>query len=94
MWHLCLSSSAISLSEIPLNKTPELPINPNNLYLMRFAYNTSELEVNRLNLTATVKKAKRQLKSNIVQAVKSLEQYEVAYEDIEALVRKKILKKS
>jgi hypothetical protein len=67
-----------------------LPINLNRMSILRYEFNNSEAEIKKQELTGTVKAATRKMKTNILEALEFLKAYEVKYEELEALVKKKI----
>jgi hypothetical protein len=82
------SSSAIEVFPIPINTPVVLPINLNRISILRYGLNYSAEEIEKL--TATVKAAKRKMKSTILESLELLEEYDVTYDDLENLVNRKI----
>ncbi len=84
------SSSAIKVEPVFTNPENVLPGNLNRISVLRYWLNKSEAEIEKSGLTATIEIAKRKMKTNIREALEFLYEYEVKYEDLEELVKRKI----
>lgn len=84
------SSAAIEVTPVSLRPENILPINLNRISILRYGVNNSEAEIQKMGLTGTLKVATRKMKTNILEALEFLKEYEVKYEELEELVKKKI----
>ncbi|MBS4043508.1 MAG: hypothetical protein KGZ59_06805 [Chitinophagaceae bacterium] len=84
------NSKAIRVETIFSNPDNDLPLNTNNLVLLRYAENNTENKIEKLGLTNQIRNAKRQLTTNINNALKHLSKYEVSYDELHNIIYKKI----
>ena len=64
--------------------------NLSKISILKYWLTNTEKENERLGLTSTIKVAKNHLKTDIQEALLVLNQYNVVYEDLEGLVKKKL----
>ena len=84
------SSPAISVETVFNIPENTLPINATRMSVLRFAATKTDEEIARLGLTATIKSSKRQLTTKIQKATELLKDYEIGFEEIRALIDRKI----
>ncbi len=84
------TSSAITVETVFNIPENTLPINASRMSVLRFAQGKSEVEIARLGLTGTIKYAKRVCSEKVQKAAELLEDYEVSYEELKAIIAKKI----
>jgi exopolyphosphatase/pppGpp-phosphohydrolase len=84
------SSSAITVETVFNQPQNPLAINATRMSVLRFAYNKSEDELEKLGLTGTIRYAKRVLSEKIQEAAELLKDYEVSFDDLKHMIDKKI----
>jgi hypothetical protein len=67
-----------------------IPTNLTHKTTLSYWLNKSKAEIEKLGLTVTIEVAKRTMKANIMEALEFLKQYDVSYEELEELIKKKI----
>ncbi len=87
------TSSAIEVMPVSLKQEYVLPINLNHISVLKYGFNNNESEISKMQLSATVQAAKRKMKSNILEALENLKQYDVKYEDLETIIINKFKNK-
>ena len=84
------STHSIKVEPVFTNFENVLPNNLTKISILKYWLINTEDENERIGLTATIKLAKNRLNTDIQEALYFLNQYNVAYEDLEELVKKKI----
>ena len=84
------SSSAITVNPIFTNRENVLPNNLSKNAILQYWLTNTPKENERLGLTATIEVAKHHLKTDIKETLLLLNQYNIVYEDVEDLVKRKL----
>lgn len=84
------NSNAIRIETMFSNPDNDLPINTDNLVLLKYAENNPESKIEKLGLTNQIRNAKKNLVNNINSALKHLSKYDVTYDELHELIYKKI----
>ena len=84
------SSNKIKVDPVFTTTENVLHNNLSKIAILKYWLTNTEKENERLGLTATIKVARNHLKTDIQEALLVLNQYNVVYEDLEELVKKKL----
>ena len=84
------SSSAIIVNPVFTNRENVLPNNLSKISILKYWLSNNEKENERLGLTATIEVAKHHLKTDINETLLLLKQYNIMYDDVEDLIKKKL----
>ena len=85
------SSPGISIETIFNIPENDLPINASRLSVLRFAASKKPEEIERLGLSSLIVAAKRLKTEKLNKAMEILKDYEITFEELSALIDKKIL---
>jgi len=86
-----LESDSIKIIHPENQPKIDLPINYSNLNLLQLEFQYSYEELDRMNLLSKIDKAKENLDESIRKALSALSVYGVKYDDLEKIVRGKII---
>lgn len=84
------SSYSITVKPIFTNRENVLPNNLNKIAILKYWLSNTEKENERLGLAATIEVAKHHLKTDITETLFLLKQYNIMYEDVEDLIKRKL----
>ena len=84
------SSNKIKVDPVFTTTENVLHNNLSKISILKYWLTNTEKENERLGLTSTIKVAKNHLKTDIQEALLLLKQYNVVYDDLEELVKKKL----
>ena len=84
------SSNKIKVDPVFTTTENVLHNNLSKISILKYWITNTEKENERLGLTSTIKVARNHLKTDIQEALLVLNQYNVVYEDLEDLVKKKL----
>jgi hypothetical protein len=84
------SSSAIVVKPVFSDMDGVINTNLSHHSILSYWLNKSKTEIEKLGLTATIEVAKTTMRTNILEALEFLAQYDMSYEELEELIKKKI----
>ena len=84
------SSSAIVVKPVFSDMGGVIPTNLSHKSTLSYWLNKSTAEIEKLGLTVTIEVAKRTMKTNIMEALEFLKQYDVNYHELETMIKNKL----
>ena len=84
------TSHTITVKPVFSNMGGVIPTSLSHKSTLSYWLNKSESEIEKMGLTVTIEAAKRTMKTNILEALEHLKQYEVKYEELEEMIKMKL----